>query len=319
MTDKVLSLSLRPQNLDEIIGQDDVIEIVKTQLNSGRVPHFFLITGFSGTGKTTLARIIAVMLQYKDPKKVDYSHPLSRYDIKEINGSDKNGVDDIREILDTINYKPLAPSLSKVIIIDEAHQLTTQAQNALLKVTEDSPSTTYFIFCTSVETKILLTLRRRAYILHTHGIDKLSTHKLLLTAKKKIGFKKDTDEFEEALVENGINSPGLILQAAEKFFNGSSINDSIFNCNEGAFDSKLICNLVSKGNWKELSPILKTVLKEDVVMLRNMILGYLKTILLSSGSIKIAQAIKIIAEEVYDLPTFLANIAIACDVLQKTS
>jgi DNA polymerase-3 subunit gamma/tau len=320
-TDKILSVSLRPKKLDDIIGQDDIIKSVRSQFESGRVPHFFLIVGFSGSGKTSLARIIASMLQLKNPLNDKIDANISKYDIKEINASDKNGVDDIRDLLETIRYKPLQPSLNKVIIFDEAHQLTTQAQNALLKDTEDTPDHVYFIFCTNNDSKILATLKRRAYIINTHGINQDGIHKLLLVAKKKAGFKNETKELEDALIENDINLPGLILQAAEKYFNGCNITESIYSVAEGAIDTKKLCNLLSKGSWKELVPLLKSMTKEDIVMIRNCVLGYFKAILLNSGSIKIAQAMKIIGEEplTYELPVFLANICIACDILKEKS
>lgn len=316
MSDKVLSVSLRPSKLDDIVGQDDIIKSIKSQFESGRVPHFFLIVGPTGSGKTTLARIIAMMLQLENPLKDKIDLSISKYDIKEINASDKNGVDDIRDLLETIRYKPLSPSLNKVIIMDEAHQLTTQAQNALLKDTEDAPEHVFFIFCTNNDSKLLATLKRRAYKITTHGIDQDSAHKLLLVAKKKATFKGDTKELEEGLAENEINTPGLILQAAEKYFSGASVTESIHSTTEGAIDTRKLCLLLSKGNWKEASPILKTMTKEDVVMVNRMIIGYFKTILLNSGSVKIAQCIKLLSEECYDLALFFANIALICDILK---
>jgi DNA polymerase III delta prime subunit len=261
------------------------------------------------------------MLQHKDPltDKIEYS--ITKYDIKEINASDKNGVDDIRELLETIRYKPLYPSLSKVIVMDEAHQLTTQAQNALLKDIEDTPDHVYFIFCTNNDSKILATLKRRAYIINTHGINQPAIHKLLVLAKKKANFKGDTKELEEALIENEINSPGLILQATERFFSGANIIDCIFGGGaEGSIDTKKLCQLLSKGDFKSATVILKTMTKEDIVMIRNCLLGYFRVILLNSGSVKIAQAMKIIGEDCnYELPLFLANLALASDVLKAKS
>jgi len=318
-TDKVLSISLRPQKLDDIIGQEDVVKTVKNQFESGRVPHFFLIVGQTGTGKTTLARIIALMLQ--SGSKIDNvsKYDISKYDIKEINASDKNGVDDIRDLLEIIKYKPLYPSLAKVIIMDEAHQLTTAAQNALLKDTEDTPEHLYFIFCTNNDSKILATLKRRAYTINTHGINQEGIRKLLLTAKKKTGFKGEIKELEDALVEYEIDAPGLILQAAEKFFNGVEAIKSILSSNTDTVDTKKLCNLILKGNWKEASAFLKTLKKEDIVMTRLCILGYFKTVLLSTGNVNIAKATKVISEECYELPVFLANLCIACDMLKKSS
>lgn len=277
----------------------------------------FLLGDHTVTHNTTLARIIALKLQGAEGGEGG-GHKYEKYDIKEINASDKNGVDDIRELLETIRYKPLHPSLAKVIIMDEAHQLTTQAQNALLKDTEDTPEHLYFIFCTNNDSKILPSLKRRAYIINTHGINKSAIRKLLLIAKKKSGFKGEITGLEEALVEYEIDSPGLILQAAEKFFNDVDVTNCIFSAgSDGTVDTRKLCNLVLKGNWKEASVILKLLKKEEVIMTKMCILGYFKTVLLSSGNVNIAKAMKIISEECYDLPVFLANLCIACEIVRK--
>jgi DNA polymerase III delta prime subunit len=287
--------------------------------------HRFLLGDGTVTHNTTLAKIIAVMLQNADINKIDYSIPWNRYDINEINASDKNGIDDIRDLLETIKYKPLAPSLAKVYIMDEAHQLTTQAQNALLKVTEDTPKQVYIIFCTHSESKILPTLKRRAYILHTHGIDQKAIHELLTLAKKEVGFSKGIEDLEEELVKYNINSPGLILQAAEKYFAGADLVDCIFNTTGTTIETKALCNLISKGDWINALPILKTMNKEDIVVVKICIIGYLKAILLnpktsSEKAVNISKAILQISSGYKfddDLPTFLATVCIATDILSK--
>ncbi len=168
------------------------------------------------------------------------------------------------------------------------------------------------------------TLKRRAYIINTHGIDKPAISKLLSISKKKIKFKGETKELEEALVEYDIDSPGLILQAAEKFFNGMKATDCIFGSGtEGSTDTKKLCNLVSKGDWKNALSIIKVLKKEEIVMVIIFLMGYLKTILLnpdtsSDKALKTAKAMSHISSGYKfddDLPGFLAMLYIACESL----
>ncbi len=308
---KTLNISMRPKCLDEIIGQDEMVNSVKNQFKSGRIPHFFLISGPTGSGKTTLARIIALMLQNKDHVIKEYN--MSKYDIREINASDKNGVDDIRELINTFKYKPISPSISRVIIMDEAHQLTTQAQNALLKDTEDAPDHLYFIFSTNLDSKLLPTLKRRAFQINTTIISGSSIKKLVEKAAGVAGFQGDLSGLITTLDDNEINSPGLILQAAERYFSGVNVEEST----NTVVDTKKLCNYISKGDWKNASVILSLINKEDVVGIRFCLLGYLKTILLNSGSLEIAKAMDLISETTYELPIFLAKLRIMCEIIKN--
>ncbi len=331
---------LRPKKFDDVIGQDEIVLSIKKQFDSGRIPHFYIIYGNPGTGKTSISRIIALMLQ-----KAPEGASISKYDIKEINAADKNGIDDVRSLIDNSAYKPYAPSIAKVVIMDEAHQLTTQAQNTLLKLTEDPPNYMYYIFCTTNLVKIIAALKRRAYVINTKGINKESTMKLIRYANgynlatsadhiqwdtlndsekesysKKADIKLNMIPLCDALVKYDIDSPGLILQAAEKYINGSDPDDSILNTSNNVLDTFKLCNLVSKGDWKSSANIMNSMKKEDIFMVRNCILGYLKTILLKSESEKalnIAKAIKAISEYSDELPTFMAYVCIGCEYLKK--
>lgn len=312
MTDRVLSVSMRPNDLDSIIGQETIVNEIKNIFKTKRIPHFFLITGSTGSGKTTLARIIAMMLQSEDPINSPITSGIHGYDITEINSSDKNGIDDMRELIELIKYK--SRSISKVIIMDEMHQLSNHAQNALLKATEDAPNHVYFICCTNNDSKILPTLKRRAYKIVLNQLTKKTIFQLIEKAKIAYGYKESIDEILQAIITAEITSPGIILQIVEKYFNGASAIESVTgSSSSGSIDVRKVCSLVTKGDWKSLVLVLKDITKDDIQMLRNCILGYLKAVLLKSGSLTIAKVIKIIGEDTYDLPIFIANIRIACE------
>lgn len=138
----------RPVKFDEVIGQESVKKILKQQLETGNIFNCMIFAGTSGTGKTTLARIYAnVLNKYQ-------GFPI------EIDAASNNGVDNVRQIINSAAERSLN-SEYKVYIIDEAHMLTTQAWNAFLKCIEEPPKYTIFIFCTTDPHKIPATIQNR--------------------------------------------------------------------------------------------------------------------------------------------------------------
>jgi DNA polymerase III delta prime subunit len=318
---RVLALSMRPSTLNELVDQDDIIKTIQSQFDSTRIPHFFIISGQIGVGKTTLARLLALIIQIGStdlPENVK----LSDYDIQEINAANKTGVDDMRQLVETMKYQPMSPSKAKVVILDESHQLTMAAQSALLKETEDAPKHSYYIFCTSHINKILAALQRRAYIITPKCLTEEGVKKLIERAKERVEFEESIDPLVECLNFHNINSAGLVLQAAERYFNGLPANESVLCTSENpSLDTMALCRHVSKGEWKQATLILKEVSKNDVVMVRSCLLGYLKTILLKSVGPKAlvtAKAIQLIAnsvttEDSTSLTSFLSAVCLACD------
>jgi len=159
---RVLARKYRPQNFDELIGQDALVRTLRNAITSGRVAHAFMLTGVRGVGKTTTARIIAKALNYTgfdgqsgptagDTSDCDICKSISEDrhpDIMEMDAASRTGVDNIREILDGVRYAPVSARY-KIYIIDEVHMLSTAAFNALLKTLEEPPSHVKFIFATT--------------------------------------------------------------------------------------------------------------------------------------------------------------------------
>lgn len=323
-SDRVLSLSMRPKLLEDCVGQEEIVIGLENQFSSGRIPHFYILHGPIGSGKTTFARILAMALQL-GPKPVSpFAIPpetwaqYKKYDIKEINAANQNGVDDIRSLVESVRYMPIHPSKAKVIILDEAHQLTTAAQNALLTETEDVAKHVYYIFCTSNLEKIIPALKRRAYLMNPKALTTDDIYELCKKAAEFSDFEGEVMPLYEALVIHSISSPGLVLQACEKFFTGISAMESVTNFATGKFDSLAVCKSVAKGDWKECSKLLKDITKEEVVMMKLSILGYLKAILMKSDGVragKLARAIRILADENDILARFMANLYLTCEAM----
>lgn len=326
-TDRVLSLSLRPKSADECVGQDDMITLLENQFSSGRIPHFYIIHGPIGSGKTTIARILALALQ-KDPKLAEKRlyhteedwKMYKKYDIREINAANQNGIDDIRTMVEGMGYKPMAPSRARVVIYDEAHQITTAAQNTLLTETEDVANHVFYIFCTSNISKIIAALQRRAYIMTPRALAEGDIRTLLTKAATATHSVDDIEPLVRALIDNGITSPGLVLQAAEKFFGGMPPEESVFQNDITNLDTMAICRAVAGGKWPDAAKQLAPISKSDIMMVKMSVLGYLKAIMVKSPgqkAIHLAKAIRVIGNEDGNdnIPMFLANVCLGCECL----
>jgi len=282
-----------------------------------------MIHGPIGSGKTTFARILALALQHgntSDPFEIpeDVWAKYKKYDIKEINAANQNGVDDIRALVEGMRYLPIAPSKAKIVILDEAHQLTTAAQNALLTETEDVAKHVFYIFCTSNLSKIIPALQRRAYMMSPKALTTDEIYALLEKAAEEAAFIDEIKPLYDALYINSVSSPGLVLQAAEKFFSGIPATESVTNFQIGKFDTLAICKAVAKGDWKESAKMLKDLTKDEVVTMKLCILGYMKAILMKASGQKastMARAIRILADDNDMLARFLANVCLTCETI----
>jgi len=159
----------RPQDFDEVVGQEPVVRTLKNAIELGQVRQAYLFAGPRGTGKTSMARILAKALNCEhgptiSPDKVCHACVAiangSSLDVVEMDAASQRGIDDIREIRDRVVLQP-AEGRYKVYILDEAHQLTDAAWNALLKLIEEPPPHLVFVFCTTDLAKVLQTVRSR--------------------------------------------------------------------------------------------------------------------------------------------------------------
>jgi DNA polymerase-3 subunit gamma/tau len=169
MSYQVIARKYRPQRFEEVVGQEHVTLTLANAVRQQRIAHAYLFCGPRGTGKTTIARIFAKCLNCANGPRVDFDDgdPKCReiaegrsMDVFEIDGASNRGIEEIRELRETVKYVP-ASSRYKVYIIDEVHMLTKEAFNALLKTLEEPPSHVKFLFATTEPEKVLPTILSR--------------------------------------------------------------------------------------------------------------------------------------------------------------
>ncbi|MEE3362683.1 MAG: DNA polymerase III subunit gamma/tau, partial [Anaerovoracaceae bacterium] len=165
---KALYRRYRPETFDEVIGQDHIVKVLKNQIEQDSVSHAYLFCGTRGTGKTTMARLLAKGVNCladsgrpcgKCENCIDIQNG-SFVDLIEIDAASNRGIDDIRSLRESVNYAP-SVGRRKVFIIDEVHMLTKEADNALLKTIEEPPENVIFILCTTEPDSLLPTILSR--------------------------------------------------------------------------------------------------------------------------------------------------------------
>ena len=166
---QVIARKWRPQTFDDVVGQDHVVRTLKNAIARNRIAHAYLFVGPRGTGKTSTARIFAKALNVTGGPKADFdvNDPIAQsiadgscLDVIEIDGASNNGIEHIRDLRESVQYAP-AQGKYKVYVIDEVHQLSASAFNALLKTLEEPPAHVKFIFCTTEVQKVLPTILSR--------------------------------------------------------------------------------------------------------------------------------------------------------------
>lgn len=228
---QVLARKYRPQTFTEVIGQEAIVTTLKNAIKNKRLAHAYLFCGSRGTGKTTLARIFAKALNCMNPtpdnepcnqcascKEITAGHSL---DVLEIDGASHRGIDDVRQINETVGYATSCGGY-KIYIIDEVHMLTKEAFNALLKTLEEPPAKVMFFFATTEPHKVLPTILSRC---QRFNLNRIPLEKIIIKLRE-ISADLGVEIEEEALrliasrAEGGLRDAESLLDQIISFEQG---------------------------------------------------------------------------------------------------
>jgi DNA polymerase-3 subunit gamma/tau len=228
----MLANKFRPQTFDDIIGQDYICQILKNAIRDRRIANAYLFSGNRGCGKTSMARIFAKALNCQKGPTV---HPCgacyncisisngNNIDVLEIDGASNNGIDEIRSLVGNTKFAN-ANSFYKIYIIDEAHQITTQAFNALLKTMEEPPKHVIFILATTAQNKIPITILSRCQIYKFMLITPLKLNNEITRIASKEGLNI-TNEAIDIITSYSYGSMRDALNILDQIYNVKSSHD----------------------------------------------------------------------------------------------
>lgn len=298
MNGEELYKKYRPKSLKEVVGQEDALKSLATMGRAGAIPHTLLLTGPSGCGKTTIARILKTLLGCSDN------------DFNELNGSETRGIDTVREIQSRIGIAPLGGKC-RIWLIDEAHALTGDAQNALLKILEDTPKHVYFILATTDPAKLKKTIITRCTEIRLKEIDRIYLKELVMTVAKSEGVDLTAEVTAKiADVAEGSARKALVLLHAVLGITDPAAQLAAVEANDTKAQAiELARALMAKKDWKSVSAILQK-LDDDPESLRRMVLGYCSATLIKSGNSRAAEIIEAFQFNLFD--TGKAGLALAC-------
>lgn len=225
---QVLARKYRPQKFSEVIGQEAIVTTLKNAIKNKRLAHAYLFCGSRGTGKTTLARVLAKALNCLQPtpegepcnqcqacKEITSGNSL---DVLEIDGASHRGIDDIRQINDTVGYASSTGGY-KIYIIDEVHMLTKEAFNALLKTLEEPPPRVMFFFATTEPHKVLPTILSRCQRFNLNRISQEKIFDKLRSISQDLGVSIEDEALHliASTAEGGLRDAESLLDQIISF------------------------------------------------------------------------------------------------------
>ena len=233
----VLSRKYRPKILDDLVGQRILVQSIKSAIEQDKIPHAFLFCGIRGTGKTTVARILARCLNCihgptinpcgicDSCKAMDSDQHL---DVIEFDAASRTGIDDIREVIDSCQYVPVNGKY-KIFIVDEIHMLSKSAFNALLKTLEEPPVHVKFIFATTEKHKVPDTIMSRCIVFQLHNISQeiIANHIKNICSKENVVIDDDASKIIAQEASGSMRDAISMLEQSMMLAGDRQINGTI--------------------------------------------------------------------------------------------
>lgn len=297
-------LKHRPTTFKGVIGQPAAVSVLNDLVVNSKVPHAIIFTGPSGCGKTTLARLLAIKLGCRPAN------------LEEVNAADTRGVDSIRDIRRRMGLKPHGGGC-RIWIVDEAHKLTNDAQNAFLKYLEDTPRHVYFFLCTTEPAKIIKTIHTRCTEIRCVLMKDADLAELVRKIAKRESLEL-SDDVVDRLVECAEGSARKALVDLNKIAGLETDEDrlkAILSNDAKRQGIDLARALLDpKARWGTVKAILKNI-EEEAETIRQIVLGYCTAVLIGdkTNSEMLERAAMVLREFQFDFDrTRKAGLSLAC-------
>lgn len=262
----------RPQRWNDLVGQTEVVTQLKGMIENKTLPHTLLITGPSGCGKTTIARIIKEELA------------VGESDYQEVDCADNNGIDTVRALKSRINAAPLSGHW-RMFLLDECHQLTTAAQDSLLKLLEDTPRHVFFLLNTTDPRKLKDTIRTRCTEIKVKSLppDGLRAVLLRIMKKEKIKLEEEVVDKIIATAQGSARRALVSLHQVQGMETADEQLELIAAHDEEVAGIDLARKLMDlNATWGDVAAVLKSI-EHDAETCRRIVLGYAAAILLNQS------------------------------------
>lgn len=293
MAYKALYRKYRPNTFDEVAGQQHIVKTIKNALATGKIAHAYLFAGPRGTGKTTMAKLLAKALncdegigkQCNECKNCIAINEGTHPDVLEIDAASNNGVDEVRDLIDKVKYSTILGKY-KVYIIDEVHMMTTGAFNALLKTLEEPPEHVIFILATTEPHKILPTILSRCqrYDFSKVSDDDIRNRLKDILEKENVVYNEAAINLIIKLSEGGMRDALSILDQVLAYSSNRLIEDDVLDifALESTTEKVELLTSIGKGDFTDVLDRLKSYVSRgtDIKRLTDDLLVLLKDVLI---------------------------------------